>query len=724
MADDEKVVFQLDLDDADFVKKVLAAKNSLKSLGDPKNTKPAEDSIKRLGKAVGELGDKAGLGEFTSMLAKAGTYAGAAAVAVGAIAASFKLVFEAEDIRSINQQFEILARNAGVAGDALKEALVKGADGLADDTDLLKAANRAIVQLGTNAADIPKTLELAKKITSAFGGELVQNFETLNNAVATGNTRILKQFGLVVDVDKAVKDYAKSHGIAASAVSEHGKQQAILQATLAKGGTALKGIDNSTREATTLWNQFKVTIGQVGEAFTLAFEKLMGPAVKGWLIIMKEAATVTKDFFNRNFGEGAEKAEAQLKQVGSQMRELASTIVEQQKKLSQSQEEGAPEIAIRRQSEYIDSLKRRYEELRNARNEALSQMPEQKGGGVVEGGADTGGEDKAKSLQLNAKFQQDLLALRMQRNQSEIALAESETQLEQADVERRLIIWEQYQAQLEVINTNAELNNDQKQQMRVVQFENYANQIRQIDAQLEQDREKMNANYLKNSKGTLDGIARAAAVASRDAQREIQKGNKMGEESFKRFSQAGTDTIAALGEAAATGQNNAKKVIFKALGDEAIARGQLMLLASAYPPQPPGLIAGAGLIALGGFLHGIGGGGGSSGGGGGGAAAASEGEKSQKQYEDSGASKYGISYDDWKAKEDEKERQRFENSGLLETQAEEKPMVAQQIPQKKSVTLQIQGNYFDTDQSRRTLMEMIREAQDATDFTLNKVGGI
>jgi len=41
---------------------------------------------------------------------------------------------------------------------------------------------------------------------------------------------------------------------------------------------------------------------------------------------------------------------------------------------------------------------------------------------------------------------------------------------------------------------------------------------------------------------------------------------------------------------------------------------------------------------------------------------------------------------------------------------------AAQGPQ-KNVTIQVQGNYFETEQTKRTLMEMIRQETDATSFS-------
>ena len=50
----------------------------------------------------------------------------------------------------------------------------------------------------------------------------------------------------------------------------------------------------------------------------------------------------------------------------------------------------------------------------------------------------------------------------------------------------------------------------------------------------------------------------------------------------------------------------------------------------------------------------------------------------------------------------------------------EKPQLDE--TKKKSVTIQVQGNYFETEQSRMRILEMTREATDATDFKYQQIG--
>jgi hypothetical protein len=48
--------------------------------------------------------------------------------------------------------------------------------------------------------------------------------------------------------------------------------------------------------------------------------------------------------------------------------------------------------------------------------------------------------------------------------------------------------------------------------------------------------------------------------------------------------------------------------------------------------------------------------------------------------------------------------------------------VAADATPKKTVTVQIAGHYFETEQTKTRLMEMIRETTDATDYKYVQVG--
>jgi hypothetical protein len=301
--------------------------------------KSVEDAAKQMGAAVDKFAEKSeeGFGDLHAMIGTTAKILGAGGALYEALELTKKameVVFEGENIRATNQQFEILARNAGVAGEALKEGLVGAANGLVDDTDLIKQANSSLVAMGSVAKDLPKVMDLARQATAAFGGSAAQNFEAMATAIANGNMRALKNLGIVVDEEAAYKKFAEGLNKTAEELSQTGKQQALMNAVLEKGQAAFKGVDDSILKNQTTWTQFKVTMGQVGETATLAFEKIAGPYVQTLLQNLKAMSEDAKRSMTANFGEGAEKAQASVEILRDKLMQLKGTMVDlEQKKL-------------------------------------------------------------------------------------------------------------------------------------------------------------------------------------------------------------------------------------------------------------------------------------------------------------------------------------------------------------------------------------------------------
>ena len=141
---------------------------------------------------------------------------------------------------------------------------------------------------------------------------------------------------------------------------------------------------------------------------------------------------------------------------------------------------------------------------------------------------------------------------------------------------------------------------------------------------------------------------------------------------------AGFKNLAKGGKEAAKAM---KAAFLNMLADRAEGEGQLKIASGLFPPNPGMLASGAALLALGGFLRsaaGDGGGaaiGGAGGGGGG-----------------------------------------FAPTQIAEVQQDTRPEIASAEKKGRSVTIAIAGNYFETEQTRRALVEMIRAETDATAF--------
>jgi hypothetical protein len=236
-----------------------------------------------------------------------------AQAALRALEVPLNALFRADDVAAVNQQFQVLTRNAGISAVALKDALVGIADGLIDDSDLMQIANKSIIEMGSNASKLPAIFEASRKITAAgFGTDLKANFEEISSAIARLQTRSLGGLGIIIDQEKAYRDYAASIGKAGQQLSHTGKQQALLAAVLKQTESGLRGVDPSVRATTESFQRLKVQLGELGEAMSIAFSKLTSGIFKASFDALGSAAKSVSTHLVGAFGAGADQAAARV----------------------------------------------------------------------------------------------------------------------------------------------------------------------------------------------------------------------------------------------------------------------------------------------------------------------------------------------------------------------------------------------------------------------------
>jgi hypothetical protein len=762
--------------------------------------KEAMELIEKLDK-VGELKQTiAGLGEAAAV-------GGVMAAAVLGIVASINILEEAEGIRAVKQQFDLMAKSAGLAAEQIEHGLVKAVDGLADDDDLLAAASKGISALGANAAKLPEVMELARKSTALYGGDLISNFERMNQAIASGQTRALKQMGIIVDSEKAYKDYARSIGVAVGALSESGKQAAVMNAVLEKGKTAFAGIDPNIRETQNTLTQIKVTFKEIGEAFTLVFDKYLRPGVTWWLENIKKAATATKEWL----GAGGEETGLQknLEANSGLIKKLQADIEAAKQRLAMpAGEQGFFDKLIhgtvdaKTTENQIKQMEQRLQMLMQKRTQyeaelnGLNSKKKEGEGGAGEGG-EAGGQssvDKQKELQLTLQFNNDLLKIKQQRieaerkltndlsqltlrdNANQIAVAQRDSQgrlmLTQNEYQEKEVLEQQHQNALAQIQQNVNLSTAQKAQMALETEANHKAQMKQWEDDLLEKRVQTWDAYQRKANSVGDGIARAFKANSIKNQAQLADFGKMGQMTFDTFQSHATDSLMALGEGTESATDVMKGFFFGMLSDMAANYGKFILSASIFPPNPAGLAAGAALLILAGVLKSAAGGKGSSGS----TAAGSSASQGQSQVISAKSNAVSAEYDIAEKNKDEgklrdltaekvelekedfdnKKQQTMEDKGLTDQQ---KTSIIQDLERlynanvtrlntelsdtiksihdaaddmadaaktnlvdRKSVSISFAGDYLETDQTKQMLTDLVRQAADATDFTINQVG--
>jgi hypothetical protein len=646
----------------------------------------AKEFIKKMKEAtglVGELGQTESVGNLASTFIKIGTVAGIAAGAILAVKSALDLAEAAEHIRQVNRSFEAMAESAGVSADVIKNQLVKAVGGLADDTDIIKSATKAMASLGENSAKAGDIMELARKTTKAFGGDLLDNFEKISQALASGQTRMLRQYGIIVDTDKAQKDYAKSIGTSVEFLTDAAKRQAIMNAALEQGREKFKGISLDTNNATDNLKKIGVSLSEIKEAAILAWDKLAGPTVNKAISAVSEAVHGLAIRMKATFGEGQEKEEAR--------RQVLEGEVDALKKQAELYEKIQDKSQLAITNDFLKAKLEQLEKINDEDEDSMRRDLKREAREFKPGDAAAAPEakpqidyEKLKESQL--KFEADILQIRQNRITSEEPIAQSEFEADQIRKAQEAELYRQ--AEEQKLQIKMEYFNK-----GIITEQQYAEAQEQINlttnnkiAALEQQTEARRLSALENAanqaKTVSQGISAGWAVEAQKASMASKNFGNMGKVVFGSLKKNAVSAFEAIGDGSKSAGEAMKGFMFGAIADIAQAQGEVMLASGIGKMNPLEIAQGGVLIALASALRSMAGGKGSTfeggaGGGGGGA-------------------------------------------GAAEAPEAAKPEAVEK--RKKEVTVNIQGSYYETEQTRTRLMDMIRESGDFTDFNLKQIG--
>lgn len=656
MADNNDVKFKLSLEITEFLANVGEAKDSLTEAMATDSSNELIENVKKLGLGLG--------------------VAGAAALA---FKTAFDLIEEGEQVKKINEQFEILANQAGISAEVLKNGLEASAKGLVDNDNLLKIANQSMIALGASSTKLPDILEMSRKAASLFGKDVNTVFQDFTTALANGNVRMLKQYNLQIDQNKAIEDFARANGVAVETLSQFGKNQAVLNAVLDEGKKRYAGVNEDLNNVTSNMQRLKVAWTEFVQQFAVLAEKYLAPAanvlVKGLTSVVNLLTHLKAPKFDATateflkVDESAKKTEEQLKQTGKAM-DLATGADPQ-----------------------------KYKQM--ITNQDLMQKA-------------------------NAKFQDDMTKAAQAASKLQEQSIEEVGQIEQIVLQQREIAQQMHENRIKQIRQATYLDTNQKKAEIAAEDARFTQEVIRNAQQEASVRRKLLDEYQKHSKSTFDGIARAYKATVLKNNAANADFGAQGQLVMNSFQTNSTMAFQAVGAAALQGANVAGAAA-KAIGasllapvaDFATAQGSALLLSGLWPPNPVALAAGAGLVALGGALKSLSGGlissmapsaGGGGGAGGGSVSAIASNPcpviaaaKSCPGMGDAGTPAPG-------------------GTGTTTAQDNLAPNTTDLTQPQKQVNVHIAGNYFDTDASRTALMDIIRQSTDATDFNYYKLG--
>jgi hypothetical protein len=218
--------------------------------------------------------------ELTDIAGRFAGVAAAAAAAGVALKSAFDFALLGEATRAVELRFDALAKSAGLAAEQLREGVIAATQGLIDDEDALEIATRGIVAFGKEAERIPQILNASRLASRALGLDLRTSFESFSNFVQTGSERLLRQFGLVVDLDRAYKDFATSIGTTADQLTEQERQTVRINLLLEQTAERYAGVEQSVTPLRESLDILLVSIGNLTEDLAAKFNNTFGPAIQ------------------------------------------------------------------------------------------------------------------------------------------------------------------------------------------------------------------------------------------------------------------------------------------------------------------------------------------------------------------------------------------------------------------------------------------------------------
>jgi hypothetical protein len=592
---DDKIIISIELDDGKVIKGLAKIEGSVKKAG--KETKGLGEDIEDAfsGTAIGNATNS--LNGFVSKIKSIHPAILAVAGAVAATGAAFATALDGEKIASINKQFDLLGSQAGVSLGKLREGLKSAADGTVDFEDILKSSNKFIVEFGKNAERLPEVLDLARKATALFGGEVTQNFEQISQAIATGQTRSLRSLGIIIDQEEAYKKFAQSIGTTAGALSEAGRRQAILDAVLQQGGETFKNVDPSVNQLSTSVTKLKV---QLGDLYDVVAEKSNSTFGSSFSNLINRASEALERFnlAIKPQETGINGVADSIRKLELDLKSLNSTIEGNQRLLAQSG--GIGQDALKTANENLISQREKLQaDLERLQQRQLSagQAASRQAPTTETPDNNPAFVDPTKVAANQAQITQLILTAHQDRINSQLQLATG-------DEERRKLMEEQKGVQIQL--EQQKINDIQR-----LYYDTGLIDLQTFEMLKTEIVQKGNDERLKSTVETQNKMKVASIVSAQNINQGVSSAIqatvlavKKGQSALKAF---GSSILGFIGD------------IMIQIGTSVLGIGQAMEAIRASivgMTGGPAIFAGIALIALGTLLKSLSGGGGESGGGG------------------------------------------------------------------------------------------------------------
>lgn len=323
-------------------------------------------------------------------MGKAALAAGAAMFAAGGVIAAYQKLNSLADVaiktERVGDAFENLTRKARFTGDTLGK-LQSASRGMVSDFELMRQANSALLLgVGTSSEQMAEMATISRRLGAAMGIDATQAMESLTIGLGRQSKLYLDNLGIIIDVEQAYKNYAKTLGVSAESLTEAEKKQAFVNETMSTARDLVAGLGDDSLKSSdrvaqfrTEWENFKAEAGKSLLPVLIAVNT-------GLQIMGKTIGLITKGENSQAWAEmsaelsklydsirGITEEERRLMGVQEDVNNTASDLTETTITLQQIEERRAAALAFQnaKAKGFADEEKKRQEELAQKALEAM-----------------------------------------------------------------------------------------------------------------------------------------------------------------------------------------------------------------------------------------------------------------------------------------------------------------------------------------------------------------
>jgi len=222
--------------------------------------------------------DLKGVDKGLKSVGKSALKVGAAFFAAkGLITGMTRAVDLAGRFEKVEKGFKNLAKEAGFSSQALGK-LQKATDGTMSSMQLMQQANNALLLGIVDSEDqMAELFDVSQRLASALGKDTTYGIESMVTGLGRQSKLMLDNLGIMVDTNKAYKDYAENLGVTVSQLSDQQKKQAFVNAAMTSANSLVKNLGAETLSASDHTQAMKSAV----EELTIAFGAEFGGAVAG-----------------------------------------------------------------------------------------------------------------------------------------------------------------------------------------------------------------------------------------------------------------------------------------------------------------------------------------------------------------------------------------------------------------------------------------------------------